>query len=397
MNRGRSVLLLTSKTGSWTSLESLLVRRLREHDVDPVLVSPHRRPSLEDSTGRAVVTEYVPGLRDLRTLRGVLALPVTLIQLRRIVERQGATVLHSLRGSLAPAALRLSRMTGVPHLCHMRFIYRDPSKYRKLRLHRAENVAGVSQAVIDAFVAACGDRRPARMQVIPNGIDADAFVAMGRGLDVRTHFGIPPEAVVLGMVGSMDPLKDPQSLLRAVPALAGLASAVHLLFVGRFRSADYERATRRLVDALGLGGRCHFAGFQLNPSPFFRAMDVFVLPSHSEAHPLVLLEAMAHALPIVATRVGGILDTLEDGVTGLVVEAGDVEGLERAIAPLVADAGRRRQLGAEARRRVEQELSATRCLDRIVALYGTILRGERGVARGARAACRSGDDRLSGE
>lgn len=367
-----TVLLLTSKLGPPISLETALVKQLPDYGMDVVLACHVRGPLLEEAEARGIPALVLPGLGDWRTIRSALYLLPTLRRLKQIVASHGVKLIHSLRGSTTPIALLLSHLTGVPHLCHIRFLYGSKDKYRKLWLDRADNVAALSRALLASFLAACRDRRPARTAVTYFGIDATRFEADGHALDVRGEYGIAGSAPVLGMVGSLDALKDPQALIRAAEVLVRRWPALRLLFVGKFRKQTYHSETLALVEAVGLADRCQFVGFQANPSPYFRAMDVLVHPSRGDALPRVLLEAMAHSKPIVATRVGGIPEAVQHGRTGLLVEPGDVGALAGAIDSLLADGEQRRALGERGRRRLDEEFSLAQCLTRIVRLYSEI-------------------------
>jgi glycosyltransferase involved in cell wall biosynthesis len=96
----------------------------------------------------------------------------------------------------------------------------------------------------------------------------------------------------------------------------------------------------------GVADRIRFAGFQTNAGPWFSACDAFVLPSLTEGTPMALLEALAHKLPVVATRVGGVPDVITDQSNGLLVDSGDVAGLADAMRQLSENAARREALAA---------------------------------------------------
>ena len=102
----------------------------------------------------------------------------------------------------------------------------------------------------------------------------------------------------------------------------------------------------------GISTRVKFFGWHADPSSFYKASDIFVLPSQYEAYPLVALEAAACSLPVVATAVNGVVELLGDGQAGLIVER-DRGDLARALAALAVSADLRRSLGAEGRKRVQ--------------------------------------------
>jgi len=126
--------------------------------------------------------------------------------------------------------------------------------------------------------------------------------------------------------------------------------------------------------------RVHFLGFTRDLPGLLRCLDAFVLPSLSEGFPNTLVEAMATGLPCVSTGLCSIPEIVEDGRSGLLVEAGDMDGLEAAIERLLSDASLRRRLGAEARARVEEAFSLEATTNRFEGYVQSIVARARGSA-----------------
>lgn len=187
-----------------------------------------------------------------------------------------------------------------------------------------------------------------KVRLIPNGISLDRF-APGSDPGLRARLGIPAGALVVGTVGSLRPVKNFARLLEACAA----AGDVHLLIVG---DGEERPALERRAGAPDLAGRVHFAGYQAEPAPFYRAMDLFALSSDSEQMPVCLLEAMASGLPVVATDVGDVRIVLapdqEDFLTPPDRQA--VAALARGIARLASHPAARRQFGKINRQRIQE-------------------------------------------
>ena len=154
-----------------------------------------------------------------------------------------------------------------------------------------------------------------RTVVIGNGVDVERFRpdAASRSL-ARAELGLIDEPVIL-FVGHEYARKGLPLVLDAIAAMEG----VHLVVVGG--SEQMVSAGRRAADEAGLSGRVHYVGRQGDPRRFFHAADVFALPSAYEAYQLVVLEALACGVPVVATPVGSAPELIVDGVNGYVVEA----------------------------------------------------------------------------
>jgi D-inositol-3-phosphate glycosyltransferase len=163
---------------------------------------------------------------------------------------------------------------------------------------------------------------------------------------------------VLLFVGRPAPVKGLEVLLQALAHLKadGLARAdVRLVIVGgdRDEGRDDERTRlRALADTLGVGAWVDFRGPQLQSAlpDYYRAADLCLVPSHHETFGMAALEAMACGATVVASRVGGLATTIQDGITGVLVPPRDDAALAAAIASLLADAPRRRSLGRQATR-----------------------------------------------
>ncbi|MBI4560759.1 MAG: glycosyltransferase, partial [Candidatus Rokubacteria bacterium] len=134
------------------------------------------------------------------------------------------------------------------------------------------------------------------------------------------------------------------------------------------------------VRALGLDSRVHFLGWRSDLPRVYADLDLVLLTSANEGLPVSVIEAMAAARPVVATRVGGVPDLVEDGVAGLLVPPGNPGALAEAIVTLLADPERRRDMGEAGRKRVHPAFSASRLLADIDHVYSALLRSLPGAA-----------------
>ncbi|WP_306533876.1 TIGR03088 family PEP-CTERM/XrtA system glycosyltransferase [Geobacter sp.] len=202
---------------------------------------------------------------------------------------------------------------------------------------------------------------------IMNGVDTERFApAQDKGA-TKVRFGLNPDSFVVGTVGRLDPVKDQQTLVRAFDALCGEKGRhSDLLLIG---SGPEEDKLRRLADELNMGGSVHFMGERRDIPELLQAMDVFVLPSLAEGISNTILEAMACGLPVVATRVGGNLELVEDGVSGHLFAVGDLAGLAGTMCDYSDDPEQRLQLGARGRALAEQEISLAGMVQKYENLY----------------------------
>jgi glycosyltransferase involved in cell wall biosynthesis len=184
------------------------------------------------------------------------------------------------------------------------------------------------------------------------------------------ELGVPPESIVVGCVAGLRPVKDHESLIEAMAKLRPRWPSLRLVLVG---DGETRPSLERLARQLGLGAVVHFAGMRANEPNLHHLFDISVLCSVSEAFPNSIVEAMAAAKPVVATRVGGIVDAVVDGDTGLLVPPRDPTALAAAIERLLIDPERRRELGRAAARRARAQFHVNHVLPALESLYDRLL------------------------
>jgi glycosyltransferase involved in cell wall biosynthesis len=178
--------------------------------------------------------------------------------------------------------------------------------------------------------------------------------------------GIPEDAWVIGTVGRIDANKNQALLVRAAAPLLGRERNAHLVLVGDGPArAELEAAVAATGEAAPY---IHVLGRRMDVDRLFSAFDVFALSSISEGLPLVVPEAMASELPIIATSVGGLPDIIEDGLTGLLCPVEEF-ALRNSLESLQKDPSRARGMGAAARTRSLSHFSAQRMIEEYLRLY----------------------------
>jgi len=264
---------------------------------------------------------------------------------------------------------------------------------RRWALRRADRIVAVAQAQADWLREYYGPRA-AEIEVIPNGLDPEAFGDL-RGLGreaagpslafeagrqslateadegssesghVRADFGIPGEAPLIVCVARQVAVKALDVLIAAMDTTTLRTGTPHLILVG---DGPERPALERQAREADLASRVHFAGTCRDTRPFLAAADLACLASHSEAQPIALLEAMAAGLPVVATRVGGIPEMVIEGQTGLLVPPGDPEAMAGALTRALTDAAWRKQAGRAGRERLASVFSIHERARRVEAL-----------------------------
>ncbi len=309
-----------------------------------------------------------------------------LSRLAKLFRRQGFDCVHSYTPKAGLLAMLAAAMTGVP-----------------VRIHTFTGQVWATRRgpgrlllkTCDRLISACAthvlcDSHSQREFLIRNGIVsrggigvlADGSIS---GVDterfrpdaasrarLRAQRSIPDDAVVFLFLGRLCRDKGAVELLEAFSSAAKDSSRLHLLLVG----PDEESLDPVIAAAARrYPGRIHRQGFTDRPQEFMAASDVFVLPSHREGFGSVVLEAGAVGLPVIASRIYGLTDAVEEGVTGILHEVGSIEALTEAIRRLAQDQDFRLRLGAAGRKRAAEMFSAARLEAALTAFYGTALRG----------------------
>lgn len=174
----------------------------------------------------------------------------------------------------------------------------------------------------------------------------------------------------LVFLGRIEPQKGAYDLLEAMARIAPDIPSVRLMMAG---DGELDRARRR-VEELGLQSQVRLLGWVdgEDKEQLLRHASVFVLPSYNEILPMSLLEAMAHGLPVVSTRIGGISEAVTDGVEGFLVAPGDVDALAERLRFLLRDARRRLEMGDAARSKVATRFDVQQVVPHLLHLYGEL-------------------------
>jgi glycosyltransferase involved in cell wall biosynthesis len=321
------------------------------------------------AAGVRVVPLPIPNLYSVAALRQGL-------RLRRLFAEMGVEIVHSHDVYNNVFATICARAARVPVIIASRRWWRSvyARRYRvanTLALRLAHCVVANSSAVALSLQTEDGVR-PERIAVVPNFVEDAAFAPLSaaerwaRLREVR----VPVEALVVGVVANLSPVKDHGTFLRAMALLAPRWPELHAVLVG---DGECRPALESLTRTLGLEARVHFAGRQPNEPNLHRLFDVSVLCSLSEGFPNSIVEAMAAARPVVATDVGGVSDAVQDGETGLLVPPSNPERLAAAIEALLLDPGRRCALGAAGRDYARAHYHAGAVVASLEALYDKLL------------------------
>ncbi len=355
--------------------ETLLEGVLKQFDrtlINPVFV-------LLRGSGTAIapVLKDVPRTElEWKGLSGALS---TARSLARLYKKEGATLIHShdMRSNLV--GFLLTRFCHVPWIAHVHG-WHGKTQIGRYRLYemmdgffvRFADLVLVGSYAAKKDVEALGI---SPVQVVPNSVEPRSAETYADGVKaLRQELGAGDDTVVIGVVGRIHPGKGQAVLLRAVKKLLDKELDLCVLVVGEGPELD---ALTALAAELGIEEQVEFAGFCTDAYLYMAAMDIFVVPSLKESLPLTALEAMGMGRAIVASRVGDLPVVIEDGVSGLLVEPGDVADLSAAIEKLVRDSDYRNALGERGSKVIRERYSMASMAKNLEVIYLNQLAGNR--------------------
>jgi len=233
----------------------------------------------------------------------------------------------------------------------------------------ADAATGVSTDVVAELQRAGFD--PARTWFVPNGV-AVSLADEGGKSRCRNLLGLPRDCFIAVFVGRLSHEKGLDVVLDAWQVVVASHPASKLVLVGDGPDRGLLKAKSL---AAGLAQSVVFSGKVKTVESYLCAADIFVLPSFTEGMSNALLEAMAVALPVIASRVSGTVDVVQHEENGLLFEVGNVEELAERIISLIESPGQRTRLGAKGRTTIERHFSMDAMVDRYVSLYQSVMGG----------------------
>jgi glycosyltransferase involved in cell wall biosynthesis len=377
---------------------SYLSAGLRERGYETMLVAgtvgqgEQSMAYVADELGVPVVT--IPHLhREISPVRDLLAT----WRLARIIRIERPTILHThtaKAGAVGRAAALLAGRSRPPIIVHTfhghvlrgyfgRFWTGVFRLLERLLARITDALVAVSPEVRDELVA-LGVAPASKFRVIRLGIELDNRVSSDGSAraETRRTMGVPEARFVVGWIGRMTGVKRTDVVLKGFRALRDNGVDAILCMVG---DGPDRAAVEQLAGELGIVRDCLFAGYQEDVGPFFAAFDVFVLPSGNEGTPVTAIEALATGCPVVATRVGGVPDVVDDGVDGFLVAPGAVQEVAARLAELARDPELRVRMGAAGRERMRTRYAVDRLVDDVDRLYRELLE-RRGIDTSALSA-----------
>ncbi|MBM7855889.1 glycosyltransferase involved in cell wall biosynthesis [Desulfohalotomaculum tongense] len=299
-------------------------------------------------------------------------------QLARYLKEQKVTILHS-HGSKAALVGRMAALIAntpvVLFTVHNSIFYEEWPQWKKKLMAAAENILAKRT---DKIITVSNQLRDQiiRLEKIPeekivtiyNGIDVSKIKCRVNKFKLFKTLGLPPLGRLVGVAARLAPQKGVEYFLKAASLLKEYQANFVVIGEGPLRRELMAEAKN-----LGLKNRVFFVGYRNDIERVLPGIDIFVLPSVTEGLPLTILEAMAAGRPVVASRVGGIPEVIENRQTGLLVEPKNPAELAKAIAGLLEDRQWAEEMGAAGRKLVKEKFTVEKMVGRTMNLYRQLL------------------------
>jgi glycosyltransferase involved in cell wall biosynthesis len=304
-------------------------------------------------------------------------------RLLHLIRERQIDVIHahlaysSIWGALA------SRLTGVPLVATLHVgapVERNAKEsirqfLLRLLLNRyAAKVIAVSAALRGDLVRGLG-LHPDKVTVVHNGINLHSSARPEARLQLRQSLRIPGRSPLIVTVAVLRDGKGIDVLIRAAPSILEKLPEARFLMVG---DGPMRGQWEKLAESTGVAQAFHWLGFRRDVASLLAQCDLFVQPSVRDAFPTAVLEAMGAGLPVIASRVGGIPEMVDEGITGILVPPGDADALGRAVVEALCDSPWMDRAGSAGADRVRRDFAIEVWRDRLAALYQRVARsGER--------------------
>jgi glycosyltransferase involved in cell wall biosynthesis/predicted deacetylase len=371
-----SYLLASSEIGGGNRSLSAIWPVLRRRGVDVHVIAPGMGPMVEACREQQIpcdAVDYVqPAWRTpIRSWRAYRTWT-------RVLRAAAPDVVHANALEGGRAVTCAARRLGVPLVCHLRFPPDEKTTRWMFRgLPKPDLFVFNSRALrLDAGAQIARAYPGAEQRTIYNAVDLDAF----RPSPAETR-----RTVRVGIIANLSEIKGHGDFLRMAKLLVDRGAPCEFWIVGgNFSDSAYERTLHALVAELGIGHLVRFLGFRADMPALISDLDIIVSSSHYESFGRSLLEAMVCERPVVATKVGGVPEVVEDGVTGLLTPPRDPAALAAAVERLAGDPALRARMGRAGRVRAIQRFSTDTCATQLIEVYTHVGRRRRSARAAAR-------------
>ncbi|KPK57860.1 MAG: glycosyltransferase family 4 protein [Gammaproteobacteria bacterium] len=336
---------------------SYLVGGLAARGVESLLVCPFGSALAAEAYPEPVSVFAVP-------MGGDLDLPFV-GRIRRLIKTHHPDLvhLHSRRGADWLGGIGAG-LAGVPAILSRRVTNPEPRWVVPIKYRLFDRVIAISRAIAEGMIEAGVPE--SKIRLVHSAVPRPDPLAQRRRGELLSEFGLPDNALIVGMAAQFIPRKGYEVLMGAIPQITARYPTARFLLFGQ---GPLQERIRDRAEREGLSESVRFTGFRKDLASYLGCLDLLVHPALDEGLGIVLLEACAAGIPVVATPVGGVPEVIRDRVNGLLVPAGDAEALAGAVMRLLEAKDLRIRLGRAGREIVEEEFSVETMVEGNLRVY----------------------------
>lgn len=356
--------------GGPVSLFNFLKNLDREAFV-PIVACPSPG-SFVDALKEIGVKTKIIEINSLKRLH-LISFVSAVVKLRKIIKEEKIDIVHSNAGASRESFYSgiAARISGVPFIYHVRVI-ESGGLVEKIIAALSAKVIVISDAIGKKFDYL---KNKNKLIKIYNAVNLKEYTPDLSPEKIITEFGLKPGAPLIGVIANLIPWKGHEYFLNAAREIKDKVQEAKFIIAGQDFDKDkrYEKQLKRMTEKLGIGKDVIFTGFRADVPEIMAAIDILVLPSIDEPFGRVLIEAMACAKPIVATKGGGVPEIVRDRETGLLVPIKDPHAISVAVIGLLKDKKRAREMGLAGRKIAEEVFDIEKKIKRMENIYNELL------------------------
>lgn len=329
-----------------------------------------------EKTGANVV--HIPIARNVNPVRDF----ISLINLYKYIKKEKFDSVQTYTTKAGFIGRLAARLAGVPVIIHNILELPQNSVQNSVLKFIYKTMEQVAAKWADFIITTTNPNRnqilenhivpPEKLAAIPEGIELKNYETVKADpLQKRKELGIPDGAVFIGTVARLEAAKGHKYLLEAAKQILEKRKDIYFIMVGKGHlQAELEEKTKEL----GIQANVRFLGFRDDMLEILQSVDLFVLPSLWEGQGVVLMEAMCYKKPVIACKVGGVVDIVQDGENGLLVPSRDPDSLAKAILKMMDMPEKMKEMGEEGYRRIASKFRDSEMNDRRFEVYGKLFK-----------------------
>ncbi len=368
-----NILYLSDSVNLWGARRSLLdlFKNIDRKKFSISVVCGKEGP-LTDKLKKEGIDYMIIPLPLWRKSKNIPLIPSSIFSLVRLIKKKNINIIHCNSHGVNPYGVIAGKFTNAKVICHLRDII-TLDKIKKYFINYSDKIITISNFQRKIFTNY--PKLKEKIYLIYNGIDVSFFNRCKKTeiLDFKRRFNIKENDFLVGCVGQISSLKGQEYLIKAMPLVLKEIPNVKFLLCGNVRRERDKGKIEHLAEQLNVKKSVIFLGWQEDLPIVYSSLDILAFPTLKEAFGRVAVEAMACEVPVIATKVGGVPEVVEDGKTGILIDSEEHIQLADAIIRLLNDSKMRKNMGEEGRKRVKENFNIMKVVNDVENIYDALL------------------------